>query len=145
MQGVHCTSDAPYVEKRLGEKRAREGAYIWRSLLDAGAVIVNGSDAPVEDVDPIPSYHASVTRSRTDMDLVFYPEQVMTRMEAIKSYTLDAAYGAFEEDDKGSLEEGKLADIVILSKNLLTCTDAEILKTEILYTIIGGEVKHQKQ
>ena len=144
MQGIHCTSDAPFVIKRLGEQRAREGAYPWRSLIETGAVVTNGTDAPVEDVDPIPSFYATVTRARTDMDLVFFPEQKMTREEAIKSYTLWAAYSAFEEDDKGSIEEGKLADIVILSKNLLTCTDNEILDTEVLYTIIDGEVKYQK-
>lgn len=144
MQGIHCTSDAPFVVKRLGEERARTGAYPWRSLIDAGAVVTNGTDAPVEDVDPIPSFYASVTRARSDMDLVFYPEQAMTRAEAINSYTLAAAYSAFEEKDKGSIEVGKLADIVILSKNLLTCADDEILDTEILYTIIDGKVKYQK-
>jgi len=144
MQGIHCTSDAPFVVKRLGEERARTGAYPWRSLIESGAVVTNGTDAPVEDVDPIPSYYASVTRARSDMDLVFYPEQKMTRAEAIHSYTLAAAYSAFEEDDKGSIEVGKLADIVILSNNLLTCTDDEILDTEVLYTIIDGEVKYQK-
>jgi len=144
MQGIHCTSDAPFVVKRLGEERARTGAYPWRSLIDGGAVVTNGTDAPVEDVDPIPSFYASVTRARSDMDLVFYPEQAMTRTEAINSYTLAAAYSAFEENDKGSIEEGKLADIVILSNNLLTCTDDEILDTEVLYTIINGEVKYQK-
>ena len=83
MQGVHCTSDAPFVEKRLGEQRAREGAYAWRSLLDNGVIIANGTDAPVEDVDPLPSLYASVTRKRADTGLEFFTEQKMTRDEAI--------------------------------------------------------------
>ena len=143
MQGIHCTSDAPFVVKRLGEQRSRLGAYPWRSLLDAGVVIANGTDAPVEDVSPIACYYASVTRKRADTGLEFFPEQRMTREEALHSYTLGNAYAGFEEEIKGSLEEGKLADIVILSNNLLTCTDAQILDTKILYTIVGGEVKYE--
>jgi hypothetical protein len=145
MQGIHCTSDAPFVVKRLGEKRAREGAYPWRSLLDAGAVVTNGTDAPVEDVDPIESFYASVTRKRADTGLEFFPEQAMTREEAIRSYTLSNAFAAFEEDDKGSLEVGKWADLVVLSNNLLTCPDEEILDTEIRMTVVGGERKYQSR
>lgn len=144
MQGIHCTSDAPFVEKRLGSQRAKYGAYAWRSLLDAGAVIANGTDAPVEDVNPIESFYASVTRKRIDTGFEFFPEQAMTRYEALRSYTLDAAYAAFEEDIKGSIEVGKLADITILSHNLLECSDKDILNTEVQYTIVGGEIKYQK-
>jgi len=143
MQGIHCTSDAPFVEKRLGEKRSREGAYPWRSLLDAGVVIANGTDAPVEDVDPIPSFHASVTRKRADSGLVFFKEQSMTRAEALHSYTLGNAYAAFEENVKGSIEIGKYADLVLLSNNLLLCSDEEILETKVLKTIVAGEVKFE--
>ncbi len=143
MQGIHCTSDAPFVEKRLGRDRAREGAYPWRSLLDAGAVIANGTDTPVEDVDPIESFYASVTRKRIDNGFEFFPEQAMTRYEALKSYTLDAAFAAFEEESKGSLAEGKLADVVILSKNLLECSEEEILEAKIQYTIVGGDIKYR--
>ena len=142
MQAIHCTSDAPFVVKRLGEKRAKEGAYPWRSLLDSGAIVTNGTDAPVEDVNPIDSYYASVTRKRADNGMVFFPEQCMTRKEALKAYTLSNAYAAFEEKDKGSLEIGKLADVTVLSKNLLTCKDDEILEAKVLYTIIDGEVKY---
>ena len=144
MQGIHCTSDAPFVVKRLGEERARTGAYPWRSLLDAGVIIANGTDAPVEDVDPIECFYASVTRKRVDTGFEFYPEQRMTREEAIYSYTLGNAYAAFEENDKGSLEVGKLADIVVLSKDLSQCADEEIMDTEILLTMVGGEIKHKK-
>lgn len=142
MQGIHCTSDAPFVVKRLGEQRAREGAYPWRSLLDAGAVVGNGTDAPVEDVDPIESLYASVTRKRVDTGLEFFPEQAMTRAEAIRSYTLSNAYAAFEEDKKGSLEAGKYADLVVLSENLLDCADEEIMDTRILLTIVDGKIKY---
>lgn len=143
MQGIHCTSDAPFVVKRLGQERAKYGAYPWRSLIDAGVVVTNGTDAPVEDVDPIPSFYASVTRRRDNPDIVFFPEQSMTRTEAIHSYTLACAYSAFEEQDKGSLEVGKLADLVVLSNDLIQCSEEEILETKILMTIVGGNIKYQ--
>ena len=144
MQGIHCTSDAPFVEKRLGPERAKFGAYAWRSLLDNDVVIANGTDAPVEDVDPIPSFYASVTRKRIDNGMEFYTEQSMTREEAIYSYTLGNAYAAFEEDFKGSITPGKVADIVIMSQDLINCTDEEILDAEVLYTIIDGKVKYKQ-
>ncbi len=144
IQGIHCTSDAPFVEKRLGEQRAKNGAYPWRSLLDNGVKIANGTDAPVEDVDPIPCFYASVTRKRIDTGAEFFPDQKMTRQEALHAYTLGNAFAAFEEKNKGSISLGKLADLVILSKDLLRCSDDEILETEVLYTIVGGKVKYQK-
>lgn len=143
MQGIHCTSDAPFVVKRLGTERAKYGAYPWRTLLDNGVVIANGTDAPVEDVDPIKSFYASVTRKREDSGLIFFPEQAMTRKEAIFSYTLGNAYAVFEEKFKGSLRPGKAADIVILSQDLVKCSDDDILKTKILYTITDGKVRHK--
>ena len=143
MQAIHCTSDSPFVEKRLGHQRSKEGAYAWRSLLDSGARLANGTDVPVEDISPIDCIYAAVTRKRKDTGFEFYTEQKMTRTEAIKSYTLDNAFAAFEEDQKGSLEIGKLADIVILSNDLLSCTDEEILETKVLYTIVDGEIKYQ--
>lgn len=144
MQGIHCTSDAPFVEKRLGEERARKGAYAWRSLLDSGAVVSNGTDTPVEDVNPLESFYASVTRKRIDTGFEFFPEQAMTREEAIYSYTKACAYAAFEENEKGVLEKGKWADMVVLSKDLIHCTEAEILETQVLMTILGGEIKFQR-
>jgi len=141
MQGIHCTSDSPFVVKRLGKKRAEEGAYAWRSLMDSGAIIANGTDVPVEDVDPIKSYYASVTRKRADNKMIFFPTQNMTRIEALRSYTINNAYAAFEEGFKGSLEIGKVADIVILSENLMTCSEDDILNTKILYTVVDGVVK----
>ena len=145
MQAIHCTSDAPFVVKRLGEKRAREGAYVWKTLLESGAVVTNGTDAPVEDVDPIESFYATVTRKRIDNGFEFFPEQALSREEAIRTYTLANAYGAFEEDIKGSLEPGKLADLVVLSKDLVNCTEEEILETEVLKTMVGGEFKYEKE
>ncbi|MEL6988244.1 MAG: amidohydrolase, partial [Bacteroidota bacterium] len=136
MQGIHCTSDAPFVEKRLGYLRAKIGAYAWRTLLDNDVQLANGTDAPVEDVDPIPSFYASVTRKRIDNGFEFFTEQKMTRAEAIHSYTLGNAYAAFEEEVKGSLEVGKYADIVVLSEDLMNCSDEAILDTKVLYTIV---------
>jgi predicted amidohydrolase YtcJ len=144
MQGVHATSDGPWVEPKLGEERAREGAYVWRSLLDSGAVVVNGTDAPVEDVDPIASFHASVTRKMAN-GAPFHPEQRMTREEALRSYTLSAAYAAFEEHLKGSLRVGKLADVTVLSKDILRAPEDEIRDAEVLYTIVGGEVMYERR
>jgi predicted amidohydrolase YtcJ len=140
MQGIHCTSDAPFVEKRLGADRARDGAYAWRSLLDHNTIIGNGTDTPVEDLNPLASFHASVTRFRPADHMLFYPEQKMTRAEAIYSYTMANAIAAFEEQIKGSVSPGKLADLVILSKNLMTCTDAELLETKVLSTLVNGKV-----
>ncbi len=139
MQGIHCTSDALFAETRLGTERARTGAYPWRSLLDAGAVVTNGTDAPVEDVNPIESYYASVTRARADGKAVFFPEQAMTREEALHSYTAAAAYSAFQEDVRGTLVPGLAADFVLLSNDLRSCTDAEVLETEVLATYVGGK------
>jgi len=144
MQGIHCTSDAPFVVKRLGEERAKNGAYAWRSLLDQGAIIANGTDAPVERVDPIPNFYALVTRKRTDTGQAFYPEQCMTRKEAIHAYTLANAYAAFEEDIKGSITTGKWADLVLLSQNLLACPEDSILKTQVLMTMVGGKIKYSR-
>jgi len=144
MQGVHCTSDGPWVASRLGESRAREGAYVWRKLLDAGAVVSNGTDAPVEDVDPIASFYSTVTRQSGDGS-VFFEEQRMTRMEALRSYTQSCAYAAFQEKDKGTLEVGKYADVTVLSKDILQVPVDEIRSAKVLYTIVGGRVLYEKR
>jgi predicted amidohydrolase YtcJ len=143
MQGVHCTSDAPYVPARLGDRRSEEGAYVWQKLMKSGAVVSNGTDAPVEDVNPIASYYSTVSRKLPDGS-VFYPAQRMTRAEALKSYTLNAAFAAFEESSKGSLKVGKYADMVVLSQDILTIPEAEIPKTDVLYTIVGGKIRYEK-
>lgn len=143
MEGVHATSDGPWVEAKLGEQRAREGAYVWQDLMKSGAVVTNGTDAPVEDVDPIASYYATVSRM-TNQGWKFYPEQAMSRLEALQSYTINGAYAAFEEDIKGTLTPGKLADITVLSKDILTIAEEEIPTTQVVYTIVGGEVKYRR-
>lgn len=142
MEGIHCTSDGPYVPTRLGEERSRSGAYVWRSLLDAGAIICNGTDAPVEDVDPIACYYATVSR-RMNNGEQFYPEQVLSRMEALRTYTLAGAYGIFDEENVGSLEVGKLADVTVLSKDILTVPEDQIRDSKVVYTIVGGEVQYR--
>ncbi len=143
MQGIHATSDAPFVSARLGPQRAEEGAYVWQKLLKSGAIVVNGTDAPVEDVNPIPSFYASVTRRLKD-GTTFYPDQKMSRQEALKSYTWAAAYAAFDENIKGSLAPGKLADVTVLSKDILTVPDEQILTTEVVYTIVGGKIMYSR-
>jgi predicted amidohydrolase YtcJ len=143
MQGIHCTSDAPYVILRLGPQRAEEGAYVWQKLMKSGAIVGNGTDAPVEDVSPLACFYASVSRKLKDGS-VFYPDQRMTREEALRSYTWNNAYAAFEESVKGSLEPGKLADVTVLSRDIMTIPEDEILSTDVVYTIVGGKVMFQR-
>jgi hypothetical protein len=143
MQGVHCTSDGPWIPKRLGEERARRTSYVWRDLFDAGVIVTNGTDVPVEDADPIASFDASVRRVTKD-GTPFHPEQAMTREEALKSYTLSNAYAAFEEDVKGSIAPGKYADITVLTKDILTVPAEEILDARVAYTIVGGKVLYRR-
>ena len=144
MQGIHCTSDAIFVPQRLGMRRSEEGAYVWKSLIETGAIVTNGTDAPVEDVDPIASFYASVTRRLTDK-FTFFPEQVLSREQAIRSYTIDNAYAAFEENIKGSLVPGKLADIVVLNNDLIQCDAEQIKNTRVEMTIIDGRIAFQAQ
>lgn len=144
MQGIHCTSDGPWIPSRLGEERTRITSYPWRTLIDSGALIGNGTDVPVEPIDPIASYTASVTRITKD-GTAFYPEQAMTRKEALESYTINNAIAAFEEDIKGSLTPGKLADLVVLSQDLLTVPDEELPNTQVDMTIIGGAVVYTRE
>jgi predicted amidohydrolase YtcJ len=139
MQGIHCTSDAPYVLLRLGPQRAEEGAYVWQKLMQTGAIVGNGTDAPVEDVSPLASFYASVSRKLKD-GTVFYADQRMSRVEALKSYTVNNAYAAFEEKLKGALEVGKLADITVLSRDIMTIPEDELLATDVVYTIVGGKI-----
>ncbi len=143
MQGVHATSDGPWVFAKLGEKRAREGSHVWRSLMDTGAVVTNGTDAPVEDVDPVASFYSTVSRRTRDGSL-YFPDQAMTRMEALRSYTILNAYAAFEENLKGSLTPGKLADVTILSVDILSVPEEEIPSARADVTIVGGRVLYRR-
>jgi predicted amidohydrolase YtcJ len=142
MQGIHAVSDGPWTPDRLGPERTAERAYQFRRLIDTGATVMNGTDAPVEDVNPIPSFHGAVTGMMSTGE-VFNEHQLMTREEALRSYTINAAYGAHEEEIKGSLTTGKLADIVVLSHDILSVPDDEILDTRVLMTIVGGEVVYR--
>ena len=144
MQSVHCTSDMGFVAERLGAKRAEEGAYVWKKLINSGATICNGTDAPVEDVDPIACFYSAVTRKNTE-GKVFYGDQKMTRLEALKSYTINGAYASFEENIKGSIQPGKLADLVVLSNDLLKCSDDDIKSTKVMYTIVGGKILYSSK
>jgi predicted amidohydrolase YtcJ len=146
MQAIHMSSDRPWAIERLGEVRIVEGAYMWQALVKSGARIVNGTDAPVEPLNPIPSFYASVTRKtlKGDPPGGYEPAQKLTRDQALKSYTLDAAYGAFEENIKGSIEPGKLADFTVFSKDIMTIAEDEILKTEVSMVIVGGKVAYKK-
>jgi hypothetical protein len=142
VQAVHATSDGPWVEAKLGPERAAAGAYVWQDLLRTGAVVSNGTDAPVEDVSPIASYHSSVTRVMGNGER-FYPEQSMSRMEALRSYTLAGAYAAFQEELTGSLAPGKLADITVLDTDLLEASEEEVARARVLATVVGGEVVYR--
>ncbi|HKZ37288.1 MAG TPA: amidohydrolase [Chryseolinea sp.] len=146
MQAIHMSSDRPWAIERLGEQRIKQGAYRWQSLLKSGAKIVNGTDAPVEPVNPIPSFYASVTRKTLKGEPAggYEPEEKMTREQALRSYTLDAAYGAFEERLKGSIESGKLADFTIFTKDIMSVPENEILQSEVAMTIVDGKVGYQK-
>jgi predicted amidohydrolase YtcJ len=141
MQPIHATSDGPWVEVRIGPRRAAAGAYVWRSLRAAHALIAVGTDAPVEDIDPIANYYAAVTRRLPD-GTRFYPAQKMTRAEALRAYTLDNAYAAFEEKVKGSVTPGKYADFTVLSQDITAVDEAQIRQTRVLYTIVGGRIEY---
>lgn len=149
VQPVHCTSDGPWVPQRLGSERSDAGAYVWSTLIDLGAMVVSGTDAPVEDIDPIANFYSAVTRIMGDVDDdgeldAFYPEEAMTRAEALRSMTRDAAWSVFQDDSLGSLEPGKLADLVVLSQNLLEVPDEAILDTKVDLTIVGGKIVHHR-
>jgi hypothetical protein len=144
MQPTHCTSDMIFVEDRVGHKRS-EGAYAWRWFLDAGLVIPCGSDFPVESNNPLLGIYAAITRQDVHENPAggWNPEQRMTIEEAIKGFTIWAAYAAFQEDVLGSIEKGKLADFTVLDKDILTIDPRDILNTKVVYTIIGGKVRYR--
>ena len=146
MQAIHMSSDRAWAIDRLGEQRIKEGAYMWQSLLKSGIPIVNGTDVPVEPLNPIASFYASVTRKTLQgtPDEGYEPAEKMTREQALRSYTLDAAYGAFEEGIKGSITVGKLADFTIYNQDLMKVAEKELLNTEIAMTIFGGEIVYTK-
>lgn len=141
MQPLHLVADMPWLKDRLGTKRVEEGSFMMRSLWDHGTLIIGGSDAPVVDFNPLWGIYAACTRQNFDQEPKegFFSEQRLTREEALKMYTVNAAYAAFQEDKLGSLVSGKFADFVVLDKNLLTCSDKEILETKVIATYVGGK------
>lgn len=147
MQPTHCTTDMRFCERRVGPERSKH-AYIWRTLLDNGAMLAFGSDWSVEPLDPMRGLYSTVTRKNIEFDYPeggWFPEQKLTMAEAIKYFTYGSAYASFEENIKGTLEAGKLADMIVLSKDLFTIEPQEILTTEVLYTILGGKVVYEKK
>jgi len=145
MQPTHCITDKNFYEKRVGYERSK-GAYVWRSLLDAGAILAFGTDYQVEPINPMEGLYAAVTRKdrRGEEGEGWFPEQKLTMEEAIKYYTWGSAYAQFMDDRKGIIKRGYLADIVITDKDLLTIPENEIMKTKVDYTIVGGKVVYSR-
>lgn len=146
MQAIHLSSDRPWAIERLGEQRIKEGAYMWQALLQSGVPIINGTDVPVEPINPLANFYASVTRKTLEgsPEEGYEADQKMSREQALRSYTLDAAYGAFEESMKGSLEVGKVADFVVFDRNIMEIPEAEILQTQVFLTVMDGAIVYQK-
>jgi predicted amidohydrolase YtcJ len=146
MQPTHCTSDMPWAPDRLGTERIR-GAYAWASLLKTGAHVPSGSDFPVESHDPLLGFYAAVTRQDPDGHPAggWSPEERMTREQALASFTLEAAYAAFEEDVTGSLRPGKRADMTVLSQDIMQVAPSKILDTEVIMTIVGGRILYEQE
>src|SRR5437764_8535419 len=141
MQPSHAISDLFFAPSRLGMERLA-GAYAWNSLIKSGAIICGGSDAPVERGEPMIEFYAAVTRKsiKGESGVGWHPEQAVPREQALRMFTSNAAYAAFEENDKGSIEVGKLADFTVLSADIMKIPGPEILKTRCEMTVIGGEI-----
>jgi len=146
MQATHQTSDMRWAEARVGPQRIL-GAYAWRSLLNTGVVIPNGTDFPVEDVNPLLTFHAAVTRQDASGTPAggWFPEQRMTRHEALQSMTIWPAYAGFQEAVLGSLMPGKYADFVVLDRDIMRIPDTELLSTRVVSTWLGGKAVYQSQ
>ena len=142
IQPVQATSDMVWLEKSIGEKRVKETAFIWQSLLKAGTLLVGGSDSPVGDFNPLWGIYAAITRQDHHQypEGGWYPGQRLTREEALKIYTCHAAYACFQENQLGTLQEGKCADLVVLPKNILTCPPSDLLNMKVLLTIVNGKI-----
>ncbi len=143
MQATHATSDMRWAEKRVGPQRIL-GAYAWQRFLKAGVKLANGSDFPVESPDPMLGFYASVTRQDGEgyPPGGWQPAQILTREQALRSWTLWGAYAAFEEKQKGSLEAGKLADFILLSNDIMTVPAKDIPRTKVTMTVLGGNIVH---
>ena len=146
MQPTHATSDMPWVPARLGDHRL-DRAYPWRAALDAGARLALGSDFPVERVDPLLGFHAAVTRQDADGQPPggWLPSQVLTREEALRGFTLDAAWSVFLDDQVGSLEVGKRADLVVFDRDPMAVPAAEIPRVRVDSTFVDGRVAYARE
>jgi predicted amidohydrolase YtcJ len=145
MQPTHATSDMPWAPARIGAARVDEGAYVWRTILNSGAVIAAGSDFPVEEANPLLGVYAAITRQDSTGNPAggWTPSQRMTRQEALASFTRHAAYAAHAEAWTGSIEAGKLADLVVLSRDIMQVPASDILTTAVRMTIVGGEIVYE--
>ncbi len=143
-QGIHSASDGPWIPSRLGDERTARTSYPWRDLIDSGALLANGTDVPVEPIDPIASLYATVSR-RTSQGGMFFPEQALTREEALASYTINNATAAFEENVKGSITPGKWADLVVFSRDFFAVPEADIPDIQIDITIVGGQIRYRRK
>jgi hypothetical protein len=148
MQPIHAIMDMGFAETRVGPERIR-GGYAWRSLLSSGARVAAGSDTPAFPVaynNPLWGIHAAVTRedSKGEPEGGWYPDERVSRLDALKMYTLNPAYAAFEEEIKGSIAPGKLADLTVLSKDIFSIPEAEIRDTEVVMTVLGGKVVYRR-
>jgi predicted amidohydrolase YtcJ len=147
MQATHATSDMPWVPDRIGPARTEEGAYVWQRLIESGVVLANGSDFPVEEPNPMLGFYAAVTRQDPAGRPPggWMPDERLSREEMLKSFTWNGAYAAHSEKDLGSLEVGKLADMVLLDKDVMTIDPKEILSTHPRITIVGGEIVYERK
>jgi hypothetical protein len=145
MQPTHCTSDMPWAEKRVGPQRIK-GAYVWRSLLQTGVHLPLSSDFPGETLNPFYGIYAAITRQDPQGNPAngWYPDQKLTLDEALNGYTIEAAYAEFEEKTKGSIEPGKLADLIVISGDLTKMTPKEILSVHVFTTLVGGKVLYEE-
>ncbi len=145
MQPTHATSDMAWAGDRLGPERVK-GAYAWQTLIKLGVHLASGSDFPVELANPLDGFYAAITRQDKQGHPAggWFPDQRLTREEALRSFTLEGAYAAFEEATKGSLEAGKLADFVMLSADIMAIPAPEILRTHVTLTVVGGKIVHQQ-
>ncbi|HNS05414.1 MAG TPA: amidohydrolase, partial [Candidatus Saccharicenans sp.] len=147
MQPTHCTTDMRFCEQRIGQERSKD-AYAWKSLLDNGASLAFGSDWPVEPLDPRRGLYSAVTRQNIEQDLPeggWFPEQKLTLAEAIECFTSGSAYASFEENLKGTLEPGKLADLTIFGLDIFSHEPEDILTAPVIYTIVGGKIVYQAE
>jgi predicted amidohydrolase YtcJ len=146
IQATHCTSDMPWAPRRIGDGRIAEGAYVWRKLIDSGARLAHGSDFPVERPDPLLGFYAAITRQDTSgaPPAGWAPDQRLTRVEALRALTLGAAFAAHAERDLGSIEPGKLADFVMLSRDIMRVDPRDVLSTVIVRTVVGGRTVYEQ-